>query len=115
MKYTWPPLWKLQILDLFLTNGNGWHVCGLATIDCPLIMNNIVLSSKNPMIFHHEKDVSTRWMGLSDYETMYVQKYDRMRMYHNALVHNLGLLRSFGLQLPEAFTTSCADWGFWEL
>ena len=28
---------------------------------------------------------------------------------------NLGLLRSFGLQLPEAFTTSCPDWGFWEL
>ena len=31
------------------------------------------------------------------------------------LVLNLELLRSFGLQLPEAFTTSCADWGFWEL
>ena len=31
------------------------------------------------------------------------------------LVINLGLLRSFGLQLPEAFTTSCPDWGFWEL
>ena len=31
------------------------------------------------------------------------------------LVLNLGLLRSFGLQLPEAFTTSCPDWGFWEL
>ena len=32
-----------------------------------------------------------------------------------ALVLNLGLLRSFGLQLPEAFTTNCAGWGFWEL
>ena len=31
------------------------------------------------------------------------------------LVLNLGLLRSFGLQLPEAFTISCPDWGFWEL
>ena len=31
------------------------------------------------------------------------------------LVLNLGLLRSFGLQLPEAFTTNCAGWGFWEL
>ena len=32
-----------------------------------------------------------------------------------SLVLNPELLRSFGLQLPEAFTTSCADWGFWEL
>ena len=31
------------------------------------------------------------------------------------LVLNLGLLRSFGLQLPEAFITSCPDLGFWEL
>ena len=31
------------------------------------------------------------------------------------LVLNLGLLRSFGLQLPKAFTTSCPDWGFWKL
>ena len=31
-----------------------------------------------------------------------------------SLVLNLGLLRSFGLQVPEAFT-SCPDWGFWEL
>ena len=32
----------------------------------------------------------------------------------NPLVLNLELLRSFGLQLPEAFTTNCAGWGFWE-
>ena len=32
-----------------------------------------------------------------------------------SLVLNLGLLRSFGLQLPEAFTTNCAGKGLWEL
>ena len=32
-----------------------------------------------------------------------------------SLVLNLGLLRSFGLQLPEAFTISSAGWGFWDL
>ena len=32
-----------------------------------------------------------------------------------ALVLNLGLLRNFGLQFPKAFTTSCPDWGFWEM
>ena len=37
-----------------------------------------------------------------------------MALWAKPLVLNLGLLRSFGLQLPEAFTTSCPDWGFWE-
>ena len=63
--------------------------------------------------------VSYNYISLTDVRELTLGKINICLWFEilliNSLVLNLGLLRSFGLQLPEAFSTNCAGWGFWEL